>query len=662
MEINTSGIIIAAICVIYGIVLYNLTGRHKNTGIMLKAFAFISIIGWIMHMMIFHIVAGPEGRSLLDWILMVYFSAQYTLEMFVAKTLIFKAKIAAAIPRGCMLYDIYFLIYYLAVITSALVIFNFISRWAYSRRWLERSGNIKAAAKGGNHIFVGINHASITLARNIRKDGDKGKIIFIDIPENERSLKGLSIWDIISRFFSHDDNYEDINADVILRSSKVMKGLLPWLSNKDNNLYILSDDYDANIRFLEQLWQYEHDGGHPECHIYCHADKEGLVSRYDTITDIHDRITFIDSSYLSIESLKSHENPAMYPISYVDVGTDPESGRKLGWVAGGFTSAILGFGETGHEALKFLYEFGAFVGKDKNKAPFRCHIFDRKMTEVSGEFRKRIHIQDNEEVLFEECSTDNGIFWEKFDAIIGSVNYIMICLGDDMVNLKTAIDIAEFALNKGRDLNRNFIIAVKMQKYSRLARETLEKANKALRGCIKAFGMEEDIWHLKVLKHDDLKEKAMEFYYGYLAMTSEGDIDKNSWAEREERLRHDDYAVRNKARRQIAQNHSNCLHVATKKALCDSTTAEAAALILKQYDGTQHVDMSLCTGFDASVLDYLAIGEHLRWNASHIMLGYRYATETSDLINTHSCIVPYENLSEEIKHYDWLVVKYSLMP
>ena len=60
------------------------------------------------------------------------------------------------------------------------------------------------------------------------------------------------------------------------------------------------------------------------------------------------------------------------------------------------------------------------------------------------------------------------------------------------------------------------------------------------------------------------------------------------------------------------------------------------------------------------MLDYLAIGEHLRWNASHIILGYRYAEETSDLRCTHSCIVPYEELSEEIRHYDWLVVKNSL--
>lgn len=45
----------------------------------------------------------------------------------------------------------------------------------------------------------------------------------------------------------------------------------------------------------------------------------------------------------------------------------------------------------------------------------------------------------------------------------------------------------------------------------------------------------------------------------------------------------------------------------------------------------------------------LAICEHLRWNASHEMLGYVYDKTTSDLHKTHSCLKPWQNWQLIIK-------------
>lgn len=661
MDANNYGIITLAICLGYGFILQRLTGRRSDNRVLLKAFFLVFCIGLAANMALYLTMTSSEGRTMLEWLQVIYFSVQHTLEMFVANTLAFKSPVQTTFLQHPLLFMAYMTSYFLAIITSAMVIFHYVSRWAYGRRWLNKKKNIKAAEAGNNHIFLGINRASELLAKDIRKAGHEGKIIFIDIPDNEVNPKGLSVWDIISGFISRSNHQESCEADVILRASSKMKGLVPWLENRDNNVYILSEDQKKNLKLLERLWKGADDPDNEafHCKIFCHADKDGIVSRYDTVTDIHDRIRFVDSSYLAVESLKSYDSPEMFPYNFVDVATDPKTGRRLGYIESGFTSAILGFGETGQEALKFLYEFGAFAGKDRKKAQFRCHIYDSNATAAAGEFRRKVTLEDTDEVNFKTYSVETPEFWNDLEGIIDSVNYIVVCLGDDTLNLKIAIDIAEFALCKGRDLTHNFVIAVKQTEYKGLDKETFKKAGRTFSNCIRPFGMSEGIWTLRVINNDHLDSLALQFYSGYMALTSKEDALK-AWKERNTRLCDDNYEVRAKARRQIAQDYSNCLHSLTKKALCDPQTASASACILKEFDGKNHLDTACCTKFDGDVLETLAIGEHIRWNASHIILGYRHDTITSDLKGTHRYLVPYDSLDEVTKHYDWLVIKGSL--
>lgn len=661
MGTDLGGILILVICTAYGLILQNLTGRRQNTDALVKAFVCIFITGLAIHIILFMRMSSGSIRTFTDWLMMIYFSVQYTLEMFVAKTIVFKKEANIILQSDPLLFSALITTYYIAVISSALVIFHFISRWAYGRRWLFRKKNIRAAAEGRNHIFLGISKASILLASDIRSEGCDGKIIFIDIPDESDTPKGISIWDIISKFFFSERPLEHIEADVILKADKRMKGLLPWLRNPENNVYILSDDQQRNIRLAESLWQME--GATPEqqfkCRIYCHAAKDGIASVYSSVTDIRDRLVFVDSSFLAVESLKSHHSAQTYPVSYVRKGKDSITGRLLGYVESDFTCAIVGFGETGHEALKFLYEFGAFVDKDKKKTPFRCHIFDKDASEAAGELKRKIMFPDQTEVSFTNCSVESDRFWEGLGEVIHKINYIIVCLGDDQANLKTATDIAEFAIRNGRDLSENFIITFRQREFSLLDKETIEKANLTFGGCLRPFGMLKDIWTLKVITSEDITSMARQFYCGYLSAGSQT-TPEEAWTERLANLQSEDYATRNKARRQISQDYSDCLHAITKRELCSKETAEAARFILQTNIGSRHIEKDQCSAEDATVLEYLAIGEHLRWNASHIILGYRYAKETSDLKCTHSCIVPYDELSENMKHYDWLVVKNSL--
>ena len=89
---------------------------------------------------------------------------------------------------------------------------------------------------------------------------------------------------------------------------------MKWLENKDNDVYILSDDMTQNINMAEKLL--EHPG--IRCHIYCHARREGLIAKYDGIADLEDQLTIVDSSFLAVEGLK--RNPDLHPVNFVNIG------------------------------------------------------------------------------------------------------------------------------------------------------------------------------------------------------------------------------------------------------------------------------------------------------------------------------------------------------
>lgn len=437
-----------------------------------------------------------------------------------------------------------------------------------------------------------------------------------------------------------------------------------------NTVYILSDNQPQNIRILESLWEHKDEFGF-KCKIFCHAKKEGLINRYDNIADVEDRVTFIDSSYLSVVSLKKTDSDKMLPVRFVDIAEDPITKNKLGYVTSAFNCAIIGFGETGKEALKFLYEFGAFANKDNGKAPFKCHIFDNNLDKELGEFgvdlaTLRSPVAKGPEFELHPCAVGTIEFRAEMSKLVNELNYIVICLGNDNLNIETALNVIECAAIEGRDTKDKFCIAIKQAKTSKLNKETLDNANAAYNNCIHPFGQTKDIWKKHVICNEELDNDARRFYESYLKFSNEFNSANKwnldpTWEERdgEKGIRNTDYKERYAARKKKAQDYSNSLHKTTKQMLCKPYD-KLAELILSVNEGTTH-----CKEEDAtaeSTLEHLAVCEHLRWEASHMLMGYRPTDgKTDDLKKLHSCIKPYHKLDEKIKHYDWLVVKNSLI-
>ena len=650
------------ILIAYAIILYRITGKNRDSDKLLWAFGIVAFLGTVYHMFLFCSVTVHGFLKFNSWIARLIFSVQYALEMFIAGTIVFKSEVFEAMEYCPRLFYLYVPLYGMAVMTSGFAIFHFLSRRLHNYFWLTFN---KQDSKSRAHIFIGINNASRNLADDIynenQKCNKKEEIIFIDLPDQKDNPRGISVWDIIARFFKESNKDEQLDKFTILRADKKIDKLVPWLMNPDNVVYILSEEQNSNISILESLW--EHNDSF-KCKIFCHAQKNGLFNRYDSLTDVEDRISFVDSSFLAVESLKKTDGEKeLLPVNYVDVATDSE-GKCLGYVESDFNCAVLGFGETGREAVKFLYEFGAFPDKINYKSPFKCHIFDCDIEKAMGEFPFDLEslcssADGSKEFELHHCKVGTNTFRTLILDLVSNLNYIIICLGDDDLNIKIALDIAEYATVQNRDTSRNFCIAFRQNHISKLNYDTLQKANATYNNCLHAFGMAESIWKKNIISNESIENDARKFFDSYSNLSKELlaklGWDAPDWEQRDKDSRDSNYGKRCKARRQIAQDFSNCLHVATKRALSEGADI-TADMILSVNDKNTH-----CTGDKQDILEHLAVCEHLRWEASHIMLGYR-STEgkTDDVRKLHHCIKPYAELDEVTQHFDWIVVKNSI--
>lgn len=292
--------------------------------------------------------------------------------------------------------------------------------------------------------------------------------------------------------------------------------------------------------------------------------------------------------------------------------------------------------------MKFLYEFGAFPNKEKGKAPFSCHIYDNNVDKVVGEVGlalDSLHSSEttHKEFTLHQCEIGTSYFISDLRKIIKDFNYIVVCLGSDKLNFETALNIAELAIIEGQETDKKLCIAVKMGTIPNIDNDTLENANSIFGHCLHTFGKLTDIWQMDVISNEKMDKEARKFFDSYTALALKlnevNGYPVESWEEREQKLHSENYKERSEVRRKIMQDYSNCLHKTTKQILCKGGDLNAED-ILPVNDGRVH-----CTGGEnCKIFEYLAVCEHLRWEASHLVLGYKAADKTDDIQKLHILI------------------------
>ena len=552
-------------------------------------------------------------------------------------------------------------LYLCSIWTTSIMVMHFFARRLVSRlilawAWFRRSGK-------GIHLFVGINPRSLALAKSLGKDE---KVVFVDLPSPELLPDKLSLTQIFKGVRAGSDQsvrMKEVRKDaVVLKARRPLNqcngkdlfkdlglGLLNrWAQNPQTVIYLISGWYPDNVASLQKLYAFP-------AQIYCHAKREGLALRLELIESNH--VHIIDSSFLATKALKGRDE--LYPIHFIDIPQNA-SGEPLGYVEGRFDALVCGFGEAGQGMLSFLYEFGIFPDKDRQPILSCCTVVDPRMDIKEGAFRVEHPGLEPGRVEFVQDSVGSESFWKRMESLIQDLNYVFINIGPDADNMKYTLDILEFAFRNRPDMEK-FIIVVKLDhpaEYQHLI--GYFNKNYGGKNVIRSIGDIERNWTWNNISGADFLSDAQSFYTAY-AKASDSPL---TWEEREKQIMAkpvSDLAKKMELQRKMGQDFINHFHTRVKSYLCPERLwkdpSVAANIPLEMVDGKHY------TGDDpetAAILDYLAVGEHLRWRASHEINGYRLGDKKQEDLKTHTDIRPYEELSEQVKHYDWIVVKTTL--
>lgn len=525
----------------------------------------------------------------------------------------------------------------------------------------------------------------------------------------------IRLCDVDKEKLTKNDILGEMNL-VILR--KLIQKLSSGVDGAELHVFVLSENEDENIRALSILAQDETINagvGKITQRLYCHARRKGLNRVIEDISvkqglEIH----VVDSANLAVELLKSDDRN--HPVRLMEI--DPENPTT---VKSAFHSLIVGFDEAGQDAFKYLYEFGAFVysGSEGKRNPFYCTIIDKRMKELEGYFYAFApgvmdkNPQDNVYIKMESCDCMSKQFYEIFDkSFKENLNYVVIAVGNDEMGMTCAIRIFNYIRQTRDDLSRLRIFVRSYQPdkedymkkiadhynegYNTDRKNSLntdkEKENYIYQNIIIPFGQIRDIYSYRMIIDEELTNKGRRFQESYAKMKG----DKELWDDRravflgakkyEKDILNNKIAVEipvmerktsldniRSLRRKESQDLANALHAGTKLYLLKKSFGE-------DYDWYDFLDRYFeidgetpnCEG-SRDTISYkelnekenkailnLARLEHLRWNASHEMLGYVKTKGDShkcdERLRQHNCLRPWNELdkeSEEASTADW---------
>ena len=555
---------------------------------------------------------------------------------------------------------------------------------------------IYAPTKYRLNVFWGINEKSILLAKDIYKKSYeqkseerefKERIVFVDWPQAQEENKTGQSFSGIMGLLTYKTNAAKQLSDIkyiLLRSSispdaidatnpeilrEINLGKLARFMKRAErtNFFILSNNENANIHAAINLQACE--AGRNASRIYCSVRETKEVAILAESSK--GKLQIIDDSKAAVMEFAMRKNKKgqclAHPINYVEIN------HQLGCVETKkpFTAFIIGFGTAGQEALRFLYEFSAFADCHGKKTPVDFHVFDNRIEEIKGELYQEIPalplLENRHEITLHPCNAGTLEFLDQLHELIDNLNYVVIATGEDERNLHIATMIYEYALQHRQDGFNKFKILVRLYKSGSeyKFKKVIDTYGNNHFPAMEQFGSPNDIYTKEWVVDDAEKDKAVKFYKAYCQVA------KEKYRPTEERQEHEvgkeptPLLGYRRLNRVLMQDKANCKHCYTKEMLLGlhdmSASPELPSWPIKMETSNQAEKDWRCRLLNVSIC------EHIRWNASHLMMGYlpmsveeakAISNSCNERTKKHLCITDWDRLPEnpDYKEYDYMVV------
>ena len=684
----------------------------------LMAYAIIVFgVGVLLYMYGFN-YEGTSG----NYIPLFLRSVTASMEMFVSESELIEVQEAC---KEDVIYMLLFAVtHFLAICVSAAFIIHLLGIRLKSYIYMRCPWSRKKEL----FVFFDLSQESLTLAKDIhrkRKSKDY-QIIFVKTPMEESHLERFSFSHILSFADNRNETIEqltEIGAFLTYSRKSVSIGINEneWnetvglntlhryilrIANDEKfntHFFCLSPNEENNINTAAALSKRYSDD--KKYSVYCRANHDSLTESFANLN-----LKFIDSASLAVMELK--KKVAYQPVSFVKPDTKTAVATKP------FRSMIIGFGETGFEVFRFLYEFSSFVGKESKENPFHCDIIDPKAKQRENSLylhcpglEDKANKDEVHTVLFHEGTIESQRNVVK--ELISNVDYIVVCTDNEKENLSIGIALLNLAYKYrsnseklaifiGINDNREYKKAQEIAKfYNECGKK--DKEGNLYEFTLVPFGSKTQLFTYKNIIDEEILNKAKDFYFEYqktsnLLDTKEAykcaENKKKEWEKRrEEKKQNVDKGLwnKNELTQKEAQDMANAWHIQTKLYLvgaccyckdkeykcvakerhaqlygcidfvmqkllvrmekarkCEEDFRKSHEFILEQIAAYEH-EHNIPAGEYQTLFENLAKCEHLRWDASNRLLGYRTFEKAKGndkhyLQKTHACMVPYEEL------------------
>ena len=358
------------------------------------------------------------------------------------------------------------------------------------------------------------------------------------------------------------------------------------------------------------------------------------------------------------------------------------------------------------------------------RSEFCCHVIDKEMADLAGLFVANApaikpsmpflenNISEKSLITLHQMDCRSVVFYQELESWIkNNLNYVVICTENDELNISLAVRIFKLAIRYRQDME-NFCILVRIKNdnnghiqriaehYNRLWASELHSTDKKKRTHQKTittnthprfpiylFGLAKDTYTFDNIISENLDNEAKLYKERYDAsvnalkkQSGNAEEDALTWENEHKDLMQltDEYKGFSptysgimRLRRIQSQNKENSLHLQTKQRLAYRSLGEDNFSVLAKHQLFRKENEITYTWKDYvkprpsvnRVLDVLAQTEHLRWNASHEILGYSDEGDEDHKDEArlqHGCLKDWQELSTTIQSYDYNVVDVSL--